>query len=889
MARDNQVEPVDAVPAPPRLPPDVSLCVVMPKASSPSDVLLAGRVGEEVRVFLLARLLADAGAQATLLFPQRNAFAELLLEPDNPYLDRACGNLTLVVEPQPAVPCRAQTGGSPLVRTLEGAYNLLEFLKQQRFQIVHFASEEGLGYYSLLAKWQGLSFAQTTLSLLALPTTLLRNERDQVPLVDLRHVIGNYAEEKSFHFADQIFASTTFLQEWLEARGGSMPAERCLQLPLPWRLPGPIRERLVARERGLGETGGRRRALSAAVDGAVPGPTRAGAPPVAPATRSRPIAGFAFVGRLRQREGIHIFCDAILRLLREGTQLERLCFVSPEASGDEIAWVREQFEEWALEPAFHVGLGPDQRRRLLHEPKLLAVAPAPQEELQAEALECLELGVPLLIGAEGGTAEFLEEHDRAACLVEPHPFHLARRLRAALERGHLAPRTAGRLADLEEEWLAWHAEHLAAAADGPASGEAAAATLCDIALVAEAHAAPLREALRSAIRATPFSPGPVIASFSNLGQGASREGDAPDGFLRRDDLPLVSVCLVHHERPELVNQAVESLLLQSYPNYEVILVDDGSRSEAAVANLVQLEALFRVRGWQVLRQPNLSPGAARNLAASRARGPYLLFMDDDNYAKPHEIEAFVRVALTTGAEVITCFRDFFTGFDPPPLDEAARQRILSLGPSLAVGVFVNCFGDTNALVRKTVYEALGGYAEHHRTGQEDLEFFARVVLKGHHFTTIPEALYWYRQNPDRRRRSHYNPYAGIAQVMRTFSSSVPPEFRELVLYGRALRDDNLMLRRQLEALQGQLAQAKQRRRAKSYRISPDTVRAGFKRLAGFTRRAALGMLPGSREGTEDRSGTRRDPVDPRSSANPREEDGEPLTARSAPRRDEEAA
>lgn len=872
MARERQIKLDETVPAPPRLPPDVPLCVVMPKESVPREVLLAGRVGEEVRVFLLARLLAGAGARVTLLFPQRNAFAELLLEPDSPYLDQACGNLTLEVAPQPAVPCRAQTGGSPLVRALEGAYNLYEFLKQQRFRIVHFASDEGLGYYSLLAKRQGLHFAQTTLSVLASPSALLRNERDQVPLADLRHVVGNYAEESSFHFADQVFTSTAFLREWLEARGGSIPAERCLQLPLPWRLPSPIRDRLMARTRIAGEAGGGHRRVSARANAAVAGPTQAGAPPTAPTgeARVRPVAGFAFVGGLRQRDGIHVFCDAILRLLREGTQLERLCFVSPEASDDEVAWVRERFEAWELEPAFHVGLGPDQRRRLLREAGLLAVAPAPQEELQAEALECLELGVPLLIAAAGGTAEFIEEHDRSACQVEPHPFHLARRLRQTLERGHFAPRTAGCLADLEEEWLAWHAERLVGIKDCSARRETAAVTLCDVARAAEARATPLREALRSAAQATPCSPGPVIAASSNLGQGGATEGEASDGFLRRADLPLVSVCLVHHERPELVNQAVESLLLQSYPSYEVILVDDGSRSEAAVANLARLEALFRPRGWQVLRQPNLSPGAARNLAASHARGSYLLFMDDDNYAKPHEIEAFVRVALTTEAEVITCFRDFFTGVEPPPLDQPARQRILSLGPSLAVGVFVNCFGDTNALVRKTVYEALGGYAEHHRTGQEDLEFFARVVLKGYHFTTVPEALYWYRQNPECRRRSHYNPYAGIAQAMRTLSSGVPPEFRELLLYGRALRDDNLALRRQLDALQGQLAQAK-RRRTRVHEVSADSLRASLERLAAFARRAALGLRLGSRDAIANRFGARRETLDTRGAERSRHE------------------
>jgi glycosyltransferase involved in cell wall biosynthesis len=153
---------------------------------------------------------------------------------------------------------------------------------------------------------------------------------------------------------------------------------------------------------------------------------------------------------------------------------------------------------------------------------------------------------------------------------------------------------------------------------------------------------------------------------------------------------MVSVVVVHYNRPRLLAQALHSLANQTHPaeRMEVILVDDGSTlaevslpeahptptrynfvqvlywcSEIerrtsftwdlrlrfcggfcggcvicqAIEYLDSLEAegsWWAQRGWRVLRQPNRYLGAARNFGWRAARGEWVMFMDDDNVAMP---------------------------------------------------------------------------------------------------------------------------------------------------------------------------------------------------------------------------------------------------------------
>jgi cellulose synthase/poly-beta-1,6-N-acetylglucosamine synthase-like glycosyltransferase len=194
--------------------------------------------------------------------------------------------------------------------------------------------------------------------------------------------------------------------------------------------------------------------------------------------------------------------------------------------------------------------------------------------------------------------------------------------------------------------------------------------------------------------------------------------------------PLVTVCLTHHERPHYLRQAVASLQAQTYSPLEVVLMDDGSRGAESRSCLEAFEEDFARRGWRILRQDNAYLGAARNRAARAARGDYLLFMDDDNVAYPHEVATFVRAVRRSGADALTCFHDAFHGAVPPASPEQIAYRFVCAGGPLACGVFANCFGDANALVRREAFERVGGFAEERDFGAQDHEWFARLVLAG---------------------------------------------------------------------------------------------------------------------------------------------------------------
>ena len=97
---------------------------------------------------------------------------------------------------------------------------------------------------------------------------------------------------------------------------------------------------------------------------------------------------------------------------------------------------------------------------------------------------------------------------------------------------------------------------------------------------------------------------------------------------------LFSVIIPTYNRVALLKEAVASVSLQSFTDYEVIVVDDGSTD--GTADYIQgLNHKLRV-----LRQPNRGPGAARNFAATNAQGQYLAFLDSDDLWFPWTLSLF---------------------------------------------------------------------------------------------------------------------------------------------------------------------------------------------------------------------------------------------------------
>jgi glycosyltransferase involved in cell wall biosynthesis len=228
-----------------------------------------------------------------------------------------------------------------------------------------------------------------------------------------------------------------------------------------------------------------------------------------------------------------------------------------------------------------------------------------------------------------------------------------------------------------------------------------------------------------------------------------------EDLARRDEgpatagLPSISVCINHYNRPHYLRQALASIVDQEHAPLEAIVLDDGSPGEGVQAELDRIveEFAFHRRGWRLVRERDLYLGASRNAAAREARGDYILFMDDDNVAKPHELATFARVARHTDADVLTCLLDMFEGRDRPSAQQPPTWRHLFPGAAFPLCVIRNTFGDSNALVRRRALWELGGFTEDRGVGHEDWEAYSKFALRGYRVEVIPEALFFYRTAP----------------------------------------------------------------------------------------------------------------------------------------------
>jgi glycosyltransferase involved in cell wall biosynthesis len=136
---------------------------------------------------------------------------------------------------------------------------------------------------------------------------------------------------------------------------------------------------------------------------------------------------------------------------------------------------------------------------------------------------------------------------------------------------------------------------------------------------------------------------------------------------------LISIAIPAHNRPEFLLDALQSISKQTYPNFEVIVVDDGSEPP------ISQSSLYEVLGEQVrLHRHDLAKGVpkAKNAAVKAARGEIILLLDDDDLLRPYALESIFYAY--TNYPNIDCL---FLGVHPfgSYANEAAKSREKALG------------------------------------------------------------------------------------------------------------------------------------------------------------------------------------------------------------------
>jgi len=166
----------------------------------------------------------------------------------------------------------------------------------------------------------------------------------------------------------------------------------------------------------------------------------------------------------------------------------------------------------------------------------------------------------------------------------------------------------------------------------------------------------------ASVGATAGAPVPALATPPQLDEGALSALSAAAAAARTNatgeetELPLVSVVMPTFDRPHFLVRAVESVLAQTYPNLELIVVNDAGCPVDEV--LRPLDAAGRITYVRLGRNRNRS--AARNAALALARGKYVAYLDDDDWYLPQHLERLVGLLERTGGAVAYAYADRVT-------------------------------------------------------------------------------------------------------------------------------------------------------------------------------------------------------------------------------------
>ena len=205
-------------------------------------------------------------------------------------------------------------------------------------------------------------------------------------------------------------------------------------------------------------------------------------------------------------------------------------------------------------------------------------------------------------------------------------------------------------------------------------------------------------------------------------------------------MPLVSVVMPVFNGEKYLAKAIESILAQTFTDFEFIIVDDGSRDRSAEIASSYAELDERIRFVKLAR--NRGVADARNQGMAIASGDFIAPMDCDDVSLPERLQRQVDFlgrnhdigVLGTGAQAVNeDLRPLFN-FDLP------QQHALIVF-NLFVGSF---FIHPSTMIRREALEAIGGY-EPSRLTAVDTELWSRLMWRTR-FANLPEKLLLYRRH-----------------------------------------------------------------------------------------------------------------------------------------------
>ena len=203
--------------------------------------------------------------------------------------------------------------------------------------------------------------------------------------------------------------------------------------------------------------------------------------------------------------------------------------------------------------------------------------------------------------------------------------------------------------------------------------------------------------------------------------------------------PLVSVVLIFLNEAEFIEEAILSILAQTYSSWELILVDDGSTdSSSAIAKSYAEKYYQKVKYIEHEGHKNLGMSASRNLGIDHAAGEYIALIDGDDVWLPEKLEQQVAIISVQSDAAMVCGRTqwwySWTGKEADQQRDFLQQLDLPLDnlvqpPEILLLFLQNEWASLHdLLIKKEAVSAVGGYEDFFPGMYEDQVFHAKLCL-----------------------------------------------------------------------------------------------------------------------------------------------------------------
>ena len=240
------------------------------------------------------------------------------------------------------------------------------------------------------------------------------------------------------------------------------------------------------------------------------------------------------------------------------------------------------------------------------------------------------------------------------------------------------------------------------------------------------------------------------------------------------DQPLVSIIIPAYNSEKYLAEAISSALDQTWPNKELIIVDDGSTD-----GTLEIARKFESETVRVFYQDNKGASGARNKGLQEARGQFIQFLDGDDLLSPDKIALQMAALLQSQGKIAACGTVHFMDGTPHEQgtptpneddflfsdDDPAHFLINSLGgfKEIAPIIAVHAW-----LTPRTIIDKAGKWNEE-LTIDDDGEFFSRVILSSTGIIKTGGTSY-YRKFDDRNSLSAQQNKAAFDSIYRSISS-----------------------------------------------------------------------------------------------------------------------